>query len=75
MDQAEQVLRFANEYIEWKRKRDMTYSANTPEEFLEEIILKEKAEAFDEIWDMFNEGTADLQQIEYVVLRVNDPAV
>ena len=65
-------IRFTNEYLEWKRLNEMTYKKYTPEEFLDEVILKEKAEAFDKIWDLFSAGEVNLDDIEKIVNRTND---
>lgn len=65
-------VKFTNEYLLWKRHREMTYKDNTPEEFMEEVILKEKSEAYDKIWDLFTDGEATLEKIEEIVKLAND---
>lgn len=65
-------VRFTNEYLEWKRLNEMTYMKYTPEQFMEEVILKEKSEAYDKIWDLFADGNATLEKIEEIVKLAND---
>jgi hypothetical protein len=65
-------LKFTNEYLEWKRQKQMEYEKFTPEDFMEEVILKEKSEAYDMIWDLFADGNANLDKIEQIVKRAND---
>jgi len=65
-------VKFTNEYLLWKRQREMSYQDNTPEEFMEEVILKEKSEAYDKIWDLFTDGEATLDKIEQIVKLAND---
>lgn len=55
MKNAEEKLSFAQQYLEWKRAKEWIAQQWTPEEFLEEAILKEKAEVFDKIYDILTE--------------------
>lgn len=68
----EAYLKFTNEYLEWKRRKQMEYEKYTPEEFMEEVILKEKSEAYDKIWDLFADGEETLEKIREIVNLAND---
>lgn len=72
MNNEDAYLKFTNEYLEWKRRRSMEYEKFTPEDFMEEVILKEKSEAYDKIWDLFTDGEASLEKIEQIVKLAND---
>ena len=65
-------VKFANEYLVWKRSKEMVYQDYSPEAFMEETILKEKSEAYDKIWDLFTDGEATLEKIEKIVKLAND---
>lgn len=64
-------LKFTNEYLAWKQDKEMTYHKWLPEEFLEEVILKEKAEAFDKIWDLFVDGNPGIEEVKAIVDMTN----
>lgn len=54
MKDAVNKLKFAEAYLEWKRAREWVAQQWTPEEYLEEVILKEKAEVYDKIYDLIS---------------------
>lgn len=59
MKNATTNLDFTKEYIQWKLAKERVYHYWTPDEFLEECILKEKAEIFNQMWDMMSDGAED----------------
>lgn len=65
-------LKFTNDYLAWKRQHEIEYQKWTPEEFLEETILRDKAAAYDKIWDLLSEGNATIEQIREIVILAND---
>lgn len=68
----EAYVKFTNDYLEWKRQNELVYAKYTPEEFMEELILREKSEAYDKIWDLFSSGNEDLEEIRKIVNLAND---
>lgn len=75
MKNANEKLSFAQQYLEWKRAKEWVSQQWTPEEFLEEAILKEKAEIFDKIYDLISsdedyDDSDLLDQISSLVMNV-----
>lgn len=62
-------LDFANEYVQWKIAKQRVYPEYSPAEFMEEMILREKAEIFDQLYDMCLDGTPDIQEVMALVLN------
>ena len=50
----------------------MEYEKFTPEDFMEEVIMKEKSDAYDKIWDLFTDGEPTLKKVETIVKLTND---
>lgn len=57
-------LNFTVDFLQWQRAKKQTYQEYGPQEYLEECILKEKAEAFDRMWDLLHEGAEDAEILE-----------
>lgn len=55
MKNAKDKLSFAQAYLEWKRAKEWVAPSWSPDEYLEEMILKEKAEIFNQIYDILTE--------------------
>jgi hypothetical protein len=70
MKNAVEKLSFTQQYVEWKRAKEWVKPMWTPEEFLEEAILHEKAEVYDKIYDLLDEE--DDSTPENTVAKIRD---